>query len=665
MNNRVRAIIRRQLPSALITLVFLALFCSFFWSLAHYWKAVLQPRLLQAALTHAEMLANSQATAIADPLGFRDYQAGRRAEEQAVQEMLLITDPAITGPFIRGLSIQVDYDVVHAPHGSLDINAGNTHCAKCFPVQVAIMGRNDQLLGIAQFQISDAYYRQLSADLKSKLLAESSLALILLVVVWITMLVLYGRLHRANQLIMTSDRAKTRFMANVSHELRTPLNAILGYTQLYKRDAGLMEKYSRGIETIDRSAEHLLQMINDILDFSKMDSERIELQPREVPLTEFLNALVEMTRIRARLKDIGFDYEFPPDLPAVVEVDDKRLRQVLLNLLSNAIKFTQQGRVCFRVHQLTGNGTRVRLRFDVTDTGVGIPRDKLHEIFLPFHQLDKGVAAGEGSGLGLTISTSLVARMGGRLQVDSSPHKGSRFWFDLDLPVVLNSPHAMAEHRRIIGYSGRRRHILFIDDNTYNRDVIRQQLTQLGFTVSEAENGEQGLQMLQQEAIDLVLLDLLMPGLSGFDVVERIRGSDHARTLPVLALTADTQQQTADKARACGFTDILTKPVPEPQLLAALSEHLQLTWEYETAPAATSLDAEADMPLTLPAPEIIADLIRCANQHDVLALRKILTQLEQDPRHQRFIRTIMPLVSAYQFRKLIDDLKALSEQDSN
>ena len=523
--NRLLQILRPRRPQLLINLVFLALMGSIIWSLSHYWNKVLQPRLLQAAETHAQMLADAQANTLAEALRYPNPVNAHRALQQAVQEMLLVTDPAISGPFVRGLSLQVDYDVVKAPKGSLDIQAGAIHCLECFPEQVAVMGHNDELLAIAQFRISDAYYRQLKADLKNKLLAESSLALFLLVVVWITMLILFGRLQRANEMMRASDRAKTRFMANMSHELRTPLNAILGYTQLYKRDTRLMENYSRGINTIDRSAEHLLQMINDILDFSKMDSEQIELQPREVALEELLTVLVEMTVIRARIKNINFIHDFPTGLPHLVQVDDKRLRQVLLNLLSNAVKFTPRGHVYFRVFPLPGKrvdgGTSIRLRFEVEDTGIGIPTDRQQEIFLPFHQLDSIMTDAEGSGLGLTISASLVTLMGGRLELESTPDKGSRFWFDLNLPVVQTP----------------------------------------------------------QAAIN-------------------------------------TPQEP----------DTITVP-----------------------------------PLQLPATATIDRLIDCARRHDVLGLRRIIAELEQDPRLRGFVDSIAPLINAYQFRRLMEDMQTLIE----
>ncbi|MEJ2417426.1 MAG: HAMP domain-containing sensor histidine kinase [Exilibacterium sp.] len=355
----------------LISLVFLLVFASFVFSLGRYWQGTLQPRLYLAGETQAKILAQSQAAILVEVL--EHSKPDQRAQKlyDAVQEILIVEDPAIGGRIVLGLELQVDYDAVVAAPGSLDLHEGETHCASCFQAPIALISHAGELFGIADFNISNGYFLALSAEMKSKLYAESSLALCLLAVVWVAMLVMFHRLHTAKQMIEASDRAKTRFMANVTHELRTPLNAILGYTQLYKADAVLMAAHAQGIETIDRSAEHLLLLINDILDFSRVDENNLKLHPREVCMAVFLNTLVEMTQVRARLKDIDFRYQFPAQLPVRVRVDDKRLRQVLLNLLSNAVKFTERGEVVLMLETLASNTPHsLRLRFSVLDSGI-------------------------------------------------------------------------------------------------------------------------------------------------------------------------------------------------------------------------------------------------------------------------------------------------------
>ncbi|MDX1458388.1 MAG: histidine kinase dimerization/phospho-acceptor domain-containing protein, partial [Marinobacter sp.] len=258
----------RVLPVVGISAVFLAVMLTFLWSVGRYWTSVLQPRLALAAETHAEVLANAQATPLADILERTKRSAQPRALDTKLQELLLITDPAVQEPLFKAVELMFDYDLVRSPQGSLDIAIGESDCQACYQVEVPLVDTRSNLIGIASFWVTDAYYRRLAGNMKDRLYTEMSIALLVLAGVWVIVLALYFRLQRAKELIEVSDRAKTRFLANVSHELRTPLNAILGYTQLFKRNRELMKGYGQGIGTIDRSADHLLLMINDILDFS-------------------------------------------------------------------------------------------------------------------------------------------------------------------------------------------------------------------------------------------------------------------------------------------------------------------------------------------------------------------------------------------------------------
>lgn len=417
----------------LISAVFLLLLISVVVSLGRYWVNTLQPRLYANAETQANILAQSQAAVLLKTIEHSAQSELPAILFQVVQEMLLATDPAINARMVRGVTLLIDYDLVNLPQGSLDFSEGETECSRCFSLSMPLLNEAGDLLGVADFTISEYYYSLLSQEMKSKLYAESSLMLALLLVVWVTMLVMFDRLHRAKQLIEASDQAKTRFMANVTHELRTPLNAILGYTQLYKADPVLSSEYRKGIETIDRSAEHLLLLINDILDFSRTDQKGLRLHPAQIHLVTLLTTLQEIAQISAKLKGVSFISQFPAQLPSHVVADDKRLRQVLLNLLSNAIKFTERGQVTFKVQVLRQSTKYVSLRFSVQDTGIGIAKADLHKIFIPFHQLDNLITRAEGSGLGLTISQRIVRLMGSELKVDSSPDHGSTFWFDLKL----------------------------------------------------------------------------------------------------------------------------------------------------------------------------------------------------------------------------------------
>lgn len=423
-----------------ISLVFLVLFAAFFISLGRYWQNTLQPRLYSAAETQAKIIAQSQVAILVEALEHSNAEQLAQKFYDALQEIMLVEDPAIGGQIVKSIALQIDYELVAAAPGSLDLSEGDAQCESCFQVSLPLINHAGELLGVADIAISEKYFVMLSGEMKSKLYAESSVALGLLVAVWIAMSIMFHRLHTAKQAIEASDRAKTRFIANVTHELRTPLNAILGYTQIYKTNDALMESHAQGINTIDRCAEHLLLLINDILDFSRVDEANLKLHPREVSLAGFLKTLVEMAAVSARLKSIGFQYQFPDQLPASVFIDDKRLRQILLNLLNNAVKFTDAGEVIFSVEKLPPkNADAICLRFSVRDSGIGIPAAELKNIFIAFHQVDNPITRAEGSGLGLTISQRLIALMGSRLQVESIPEQGSRFWFELELPVLAHA----------------------------------------------------------------------------------------------------------------------------------------------------------------------------------------------------------------------------------
>lgn len=420
----------------IISAVFTGLILVFLWSLDRYWRETLKPRLYLATETQAKILAESQATTLVEILSRTDPEHLKTALFEAVQMMLIVENPATGERFIRNLKLQLDYSTVEAPEGELDLNEGEKNCQDCFIAEVPLISHYGELLGLATFSVSSDYYQVLSQEMKRRLFTESSFTLGLLVTVWLLMMLMFYRLNRAKKIIEQSDQAKTRFMANVTHELRTPLNTILGYTQLYKQDTNAMQNYGQGIKAIDRSADHLLLMINDILEFSRANEENLTLHPTEVDLLRLLNTLVEMTQISAQVKNLSFDVYFEPQLPARVKVDEKRLRQILLNLLSNAVKFTSTGRVSFTVKCKANKAQACRLYFEIEDSGIGIARTQLQTIFIPFHQLDNAITRAEGTGLGLTISQRLVSLMGAKLEVSSEANKGSRFWFELDLPVV-------------------------------------------------------------------------------------------------------------------------------------------------------------------------------------------------------------------------------------
>jgi PAS domain S-box-containing protein len=261
-------------------------------------------------------------------------------------------------------------------------------------------------------------------------------------------------LREAKEAADAASRAKSYFLASVSHELRTPLNGILGYTQILRRDTTLTPKQRDGVRVVHESAEHLLALINDVLDLSKIEAGRIELNPTDFHLPEFATAVERVFTPRAKEKSILFETAVASDLPAWVRADEQRLRQVVFNLLSNAVKFTKAGGVVFSLQRVGQSDGGELIRFSVSDTGPGIAPEDISKLFEPFAQVgNKATAAATGTGLGLAISRSLVERMGGKLRVESKVGWGSRFWFEVALPVVAAAPAAHV-NRRLVGYEG-------------------------------------------------------------------------------------------------------------------------------------------------------------------------------------------------------------------
>jgi len=323
-----------------------------------------------------------------------------------------------------------------------------------------------------------------------------------------------------------ANQAKTVFLASMSHELRTPLNGILGYAQVLSRAGDLTPRQADGLHVIQHSGEHLLTLINDILDLAKIEAGKLDLAPIDLHVATFLQSIVGLCRVRAEQKGLTFTYQASPNLPSGIRADEQRLRQVLLNLLGNAIKFTAHGHVTLRVsvaggplsvapHRPTSNdqppmsdddhsqttdhtpqtwedGRAIteQIRFEVIDTGVGISADDLPKLFRPFEQLGDARQRAEGTGLGLAISQRLLQQMGSALQVESQAGEGSRFWFELVAPLVVEARESKpSSERPIVGYEEPRRTILVVDDRLDNRAILVELLTPLDFRVLEAADG--------------------------------------------------------------------------------------------------------------------------------------------------------------------------------
>jgi len=368
----------------------------------------------------------------------------------------------------------------------------------------------------------------------------------------------------------TANRAKTAFLANMSHELRTPINSILGYAQILRRmnaEAGQKAK----LETILSSGGHLLEMINEVLDLSRVESGKVSISLQAVELHKFISGIVEEFQMRATRGNLNFFYVIEGSLPRWIETDPLRLRQVLYNLLGNAMKFTAKGEVALRVYV-----TSERLRFEVKDTGQGIPWEDVSSLFKPFYQAGNNQLIGQGVGLGLYISKQIVELLGGKITVVSEAGSGSTF--SVEIPRRDAQPCGpKASPLPIVGYEGPRRRILIVDDEHLNRELLRELLAMVGFDSVDASSPGEALPLLHDH-FDAVISDIRMPGYDGHAFCQKLRSSLGTEDLVIIASSASVFADDQRLALASGFTDFLPKPILEEELFRILGTHLRLKW---------------------------------------------------------------------------------------
>jgi len=392
---------------------------------------------------------------------------------------------------------------------------------------------------------------------------------------------------RAEETAQAANRAKSAFLSNTSHELRTPLNGILGYAQILRREHNLTTTQIDGLNIIYKSGHHLLTLINDILDLARIEAGKLALYPAPTNLPNFLDGVVGMMQMAAQQKALQFIFDVPKDLPIAVETDEKRFRQVLLNLLGNAVKFTDKGSITLRV--LCVDKKWDSIRFEVQDTGVGMTPEQAKKIFQPFEQVGDEKKQREGTGLGLSITHQLVNLMGGDLKVSSVPGKGSTFWFEIHLPVLeeSNLEQQTMKNKQVMGYQGERRKILIVDDKLENRQMLLDLLKPLGFDITLASNGKEGVEQALAIHPNLILMDLVMPVMNGFEAVRAIQKSHAINNVPIIAVSASVFESDLKKSQIVGCQEFLSKPVESNKLFAMMEKYIGVKWLYETAKSIT------------------------------------------------------------------------------
>ena len=382
-------------------------------------------------------------------------------------------------------------------------------------------------------------------------------------------------LLEAKQAAEAAYIAKSRFLATISHEVRTPMNGVLGMLELLSK-TGLSDKQRGFIDNAIRSGRGLLSLINDILDFSKIESDKLKLERAPFNIEDTINDAIQVVAEDAARKNLKLVTEIQGIEPNLIG-DEQRLRQILINLIGNAVKFTSQGYVKVGVEQTAEYRTGVQLKFEISDTGIGITADALPHIFQDFTQQDDSTTRKfGGTGLGLAITKQLVNMMGGEIHVQSTPNQGSTFWitlqFETQVPAralqAAQPDHAAKPEEVFDDEIMVDAKILLAEDNAINQEVASAMLESAGCEVVAVVDGEKALQALQSDSFDLVLMDCQMPNMDGFEATRTIRREPtRYPQIPVIALTADVQRGITDQCRRAGMDDYLSKPFSHEDLI--------------------------------------------------------------------------------------------------
>ncbi len=372
-----------------------------------------------------------------------------------------------------------------------------------------------------------------------------------------------------------ANQAKSEFLSNMSHELRTPLNAILGFSQLFAYDRDLSEQHQANANEINRAGKHLMSLIDQILDLSRIEAGEVDLPLEPVSLHAALSESINWVTPLAQDRDIKIEFDASQFDKLNVVADSIRLKQVFLNLLTNAIKYNCEAGKVNVVSDLTGDN---RIRIGIRDTGDGITPDKLKELFQPFNRLGAELSGIEGSGIGLVITRQLVDLMNGELEIDSNPGAGSTFWVTMALGPAFEPGHGPSEVQVTVNTetrsNGDASRILVAEDNIINQELMAAQLEILGYRADYVENGEQALQRWQRGKYGLLLTDIRMPKMNGYELVEEIRQRevDQNRRTPVIAITANALKVDVEKCFEAGVDDVISKPVELEELRNALEK---------------------------------------------------------------------------------------------
>lgn len=464
-----------------------------------------------------------------------------------------------------------------------------------------------------------------------------------------------------------SNKAKSAFLSNMSHEIRTPLNAILGFSQVMQRDKSLSLKQHEHLNIILRNGRYLLELINNVLEMSKIEAGGVRTTMTDFSLHDMLDELEKVFLFQARQKGLQMLMERDQNVPRFIHSDESKLRQIFLNLIGNAVKMTDSGGVAVRLKcvaqkdNFNADSENLFLQAEIEDSGPGIAADDLERIFSSFTQAKHGETAG-GTGLGLAISRGLVELLGGSLKVKSSEGHGTCFYLEVPVRSAREViPKEIKRECRIIGLENSTEpfRILVVDDQPDNLFLVRELLTPVGFEIFMAHGGEEAIETFQKVEPHLILMDMRMPRMDGYEATARIKSTELGRKIPVVAVTASAFVDDEKKILASGVDGYVRKPFRQEVLYAEIKRHLELNYtcvfeeELESTNSVSVEITHEDMSL-LP-DGLVQNMLNAVSSGDIIALKKLIAHVENIDR--RVATGLMRLAKKYDYEKLISLLQ--------
>ncbi len=454
-----------------------------------------------------------------------------------------------------------------------------------------------------------------------------------------------------------ASKAKSEFLSNMSHELRTPLNGILGYAQILINIGKLNESQKEFVQIIYSSGKHLLDLISEILSYSQIEAKKLQMSVSTFDIDETIKHILNVIKIRAEQKDLVLTCQKVTNFPRFVIGDEVKTRQLLLNLLGNAVKYTKIGSVTLRV--LYDTNKEYNFTFEVEDTGIGIEKAQIEQIFEPFTQIGDQWKYVEGTGLGLAITKKIIDLMEGKLEVESEPGKGSIFRMLLNMPEAKEKVGEKIKQLNIVGYKGKKKKILVVDDNLTNLSFLVSALEPLGFEIAIAENGKVALEQAKQKEPDLILMDLVMPVMNGVETIKEIRKLPNLVKAKIIGITAsviDHDQRQEFQKKCNGNID---KPINLYELFGLIKELLNLEWVFLEPVKAIIEEPNENAPIVIPNTDSLEAIISFAEIGDYPSIEKLLNKIIVEKKYFTFSKKIGKFIEKYDSNGLINYLKSI------